>query len=72
MIPVGDDYCTYGWAAEQLGVSTRTISRLVRAGKLKRLKARGASREAGANHGYLYTAEVKAYKIALRMVRPRA
>jgi excisionase family DNA binding protein len=67
---VGDDYCTYGWAAEHLGVSTRTISRLVKAGKLRRLKARGGQRESGNGHGYLYTAEVKAYRLALRLVRP--
>lgn len=67
-LPVGEDYCTYGWAAEHLGVSVRTVSRLVANKRLQRVKARTGPREAGNHHGYLFTAQVKSYRLALRMV----
>jgi hypothetical protein len=71
-IAMGSDFCSIAYAAEKCRASERTIRRLIRDGKLRKLEPLIGSRETGRRHTLLFTAEVKAYADARALVvRPR-
>ena len=60
-IAVGTDLCTQSWAAEHIGVSLRTVQRLVAENVLQGVRPRIGSRETGRRHNLLWTDEVREY-----------
>jgi excisionase family DNA binding protein len=67
--PSAGDYCTQAWAAEQIGVSLRTVARLIKDGKLKAFRPLKGSKESGRRHTLMDTEQVRAYAVAHKMVK---
>lgn len=68
------DFCTIHYAAERIGVSHRTVRRLVADGTLKRMQPLLGQRETEYQHVILLVSEVEEYAAARKrvMARPAA
>lgn len=62
------DWGTIAWAAETIGVSQRTVRRLIDAGTITGQNARKGSRETGRRHTIVSVDEVLRYRDAKRIV----
>jgi excisionase family DNA binding protein len=70
--PSATDYCTQAYAAEQIGVSLRTVARLIKDGDLKAFRPLKGSKESGRRHTLLDTAAVREYARAYKLVKADA
>lgn len=71
-MPTGYDMCTMSWAAERIGVSRRTVGRLVADGTLASVRPRAGSRESSRNWNMLWTSQVQEYAAAYKLTKGRA
>lgn len=63
------DWCTYAYAAEQLGVSLRTIARMVSDGRLAGFRPLLGKHESPRHKTILYVPQLREYQRALQVVR---
>lgn len=66
--PSSKDFCTLAWAAELLGMSHRSVAKLVADGRLKDHTPLVGSRESKRHKRMLSADEVREYKRALQVV----
>lgn len=69
VFPSSKDFCTVAWAAELLGMSIRSVLRLVADGKLSSFSPLVGSHESGRHKRMLSADQVREYKRALSVVR---
>jgi len=65
---VPDDWCTYKWAADYLGVSIRTVVRYVESGLLASFMPRMGRGESRRNKRMLNVAQIKAMRDARQVI----
>lgn len=70
--PSATDYCTQAYAAETIGVSLRTVSRLIQDGTLQAFRPLKGARESGRRHTLLATQAVRDYAHAYKLIKAGA
>lgn len=68
MLANPNDWCTAAYAAEKIGVSLRTVYRLIKEGRLRAYVPRKGSRETGRRHTLLALEEVTTFATAHKLV----
>jgi excisionase family DNA binding protein len=64
------DWCTIAYAADRIGVSERTVRRMIAERKLNGRRPRVGPRESGARHMLLYVSEVAEVAEAYKLLKP--